>query len=74
MKLFFETADFSEIRSAVSGLIPFVPTDEQIMAAISGDTQLVGAAFMWGWGDSAVRAGLCEALVGLLSAPGNDHG
>lgn len=74
MKLFFEAADFSEIRSAVSGLIPFVPTDEQIMAVIAGDSQLVGAAFMWGWGDSAVRAELCTALASLLSPPGDDRG
>lgn len=66
MRLFFDREDFSEIRSAVSGLISFVPTDEQILAAVAGDSQLVGAAFMWGWGDSSVRDELCVALESLL--------
>lgn len=62
MQIFIDPEDLLEIRSAVTGLISFEPADEQLLEVICGDRELLGAAFMWGWGDSEV----VDRLVLLL--------
>lgn len=63
MRLFFDPEDFDEIRRVLAGVVDFSPGDEQIVAALADQHELVGSAFKWGWSDSAVRSGLACALV-----------
>jgi hypothetical protein len=66
MKITLEAKDYDEIRDEARGNIPFVPTNDQIDAALAAHPELFGLAVAWGWGDTEVRELLCAALEKLV--------